>query len=303
LVHVLKLDPLLLQYLNTHKRLDLPGLGTFLISDATQPEPESHKHDKLTGMGIVSFESNATIKQSPDLVQFIADQTGKIKALAAADLESYLAQAQQFLNIGNPFLFEGIGNLVKIRSGEYAMTFGPGIQEKTKEYSHREKPDSPSSGESLNDYKKIFYSGNVKTKWRRSAVLILVIAGIALAVWGGYTVYKMTTVKNKSGTGDKIKKEEPVPVKDTVMYQKDSVIVPARNIPAGKQKFVLEVANAKRAFERFGRLKNFQWNVQMETQDSLTYKLFLMLPASAGDTSRLLDSLSMLNGRRVFIEQ
>ena len=33
-------------------------------------------------------------------------QTGKIKALASADLESYLELAQQFLNIGKPYLLE-----------------------------------------------------------------------------------------------------------------------------------------------------------------------------------------------------
>ncbi len=299
----LKLPPLLLQYLNTHKRLDLPGIGTFFINDPVNTDPENHKHDKQAGLETVSFESNAAIKQSPELVQFIADQTGKIKALAAADLESHLALAQQFLNIGNPFLFEGIGNLVKIRSGEFALTSGTGMSEKNKEYTSREKKDSPASGESLSDYKKIFYSGNVKIKWRKPVVIILVIAGLALAVWGGYTVYKMTTAKNNSGVKDKNKKKETIPVSDTVMHQKDSAAQTVQNISAGMQKFILEVSDAKRAFERYGRLKTFQWNVQMETKDSVSYKLFLVLPASASDTSHIIDSLSLLNGRRVYIEQ
>lgn len=299
----MKLAPLLLQYLHTHKRLDLPGIGTFLINDPFNSDPENHKHDKQAGMAGVSFESNTAIKQSPDLVQFIADQTGKIKALAAADLESHLALAQQFLNIGIPFLFEGIGNLVKIRSGEYALAPGPGMTEKTKEYASREKQVSPASEESLSDYKKIFYSGHVKRKWRKPFVIILIIAGLALAVWGGYTVYKMTTAKTNSGSDHKNKKEETVPVKDTAMSQKDGAVAPDQHIPAGMQKFVLEVSAAKRAYERYGRLRTFQWNVQMETKDSVSYKLFLVLPASASDTSHLIDSLSRLNGRRVYIEQ
>ncbi len=299
----MKLAPLLVQYLITHNRLDLPGIGTFLISEPAYPESENHKHDKQAGMETVSFESNAAIKQSPDLVQFIASQTGKIKALAAADLESHLALAQQFLNIGNPFLFEGIGNLVKIKSGEYALTTGPGMPEKTKEYASREKPDSPASGEFSGDYKKIFYSGKVKTKWRKPVVIILIVAGLALAVWGGYTVYKMTSAKKKPGADDKNKNEKPVPVKDTDIQQKDSAVAPAQHTPAGMKKFVLEVSGAKRAFERYGRLKTFQWNVQLETKDSVSYKLFLVLPASASDSSHLIDSLTRLNGRRVYIEQ
>lgn len=310
----MKVAPLLVQYLIAHKRLDLAGIGSFLINDPAYPESENHRHEKQAVMETVSFESNAAIKQSPDLVQFIATQTGKIKALAAADLESHLALAKQFLNIGNPFLFEGIGNLVKIRSGEYALTPGPGIQERTKEYASREKAGKPASGESLSDYKKIFYSGNAKTKWRKPVVIILILAGLTLAVWGGYTVYKMTTGKNKPATENKNKKEETAAVKDTVIQQKESAVASVQPAPAspslklqrseaGMHKFILEVCNAERAYERYGRLKTFQWNVQLETMDSVTYKLFMILPASATDTSRVIDSLSLLNGRRVYIEQ
>ncbi len=302
----MKLAPLLVQFLLTHKRLDLPGIGTFLVSELHPADPDSHKHEKQAGLERVSFESNISIRQSPELIQFIADHTGKIKALAAADLESHLAIAQQFLNIGNPFLFEGIGTLVKIKSGEYALTPQPGSQDKTKDHPSREKQETPAAGEFQNDYKKIFYSGKVKMKWQKPVVILLVIAGLALAVWGGYMVYKMTKgskEKNKQNSGQEKIKEETDPVNDTVLYQKDSVIVLTPAAPAGMQKFVLEISNAKRAFERFGRLKTFQWNVQMETKDSVSYKLFMILPASAGDTSRILDSLSRLNGRRVYIEK
>lgn len=299
----MKLAPLLVQYLNTHKRLDLAGIGTFLLNEPVYKEPEQNKHDKQAGMENLSFESNASIKQSPDLVQFIVTQTGKIKALASADLESHLTLAQQFLNIGNPFLFEGIGVLEKIRSGEYALIPGAGMQEKTKEHASMEKPDSLASGEFHNDYKKIFYSGKGKMKWRKPVVFILIVAGLTLAVWGGYTVYKKTIAKNKSVSGDKNKKMETVPATDTVMSPKDSAVAPVQHTPSGMQKFILEVCNANRAYERYGRLKTFLWNVQLETKDSITYKLFLVLPASAGDSSHIIDSLSLLSGRRVYIEQ
>jgi hypothetical protein len=86
------------------------------------------------------------------------------------------------------------------------------------------------------------------------------------------------------------------------MNQKDSILLPAQNAAAGMQKFILEVCNAKRAFERYGRLKTFFWDIQMETKDSATYKLFMLLPASANDTNRIIDSLSLLSGKRVYIE-
>jgi len=298
----LKLAPLLVQYLITHKRLDLPGIGSFLLHEPVYSEPGQHKHDKQAAVENVSFESNTSVKISPDLIGFIATQTGKIKALVSADLESYLGLAQQFLNIGNPFLFEGIGILEKLKSGGYALKPGSGIHEKTKEYVPVEKQDSPDSGEFRNDYKKIFYSGKVKMKLGNPIVIILVIAGLAFAVWGGYFVYKKTISKNHPVVENDIKNEETGPVKDSVMFQKDSAVIPVSNTIAGMKKFVLEICNAKRAYERYGKLKAFLWNVQLETKDSVTYKLFLVLPASAGDSSHIIDSLSLLNGRRVYVE-
>jgi len=40
--------------------------------------------------------------------------------------------------------------------------------------------------------------------------------------------------------------------------------------------------------------------VQLETTDSIQYQLYMLLPVS--DTSKTLDSLKMLTGRKVHIE-
>ena len=109
----MKLAPLLAKYLYTHKRLDLPGIGTFLFDPSAIIESESSKYNKPRNMEGISFESNVLAKETAELIGFISTQAGKMKALAAADLDSHLELAQQFLNIGKPFLFEGIGSLVK----------------------------------------------------------------------------------------------------------------------------------------------------------------------------------------------
>jgi hypothetical protein len=83
----------------------------------------------------------------------------------------------------------------------------------------------------------------------------------------------------------------------------DNIAAPVQNMTPGMQKFILEVCNNKRAFERYSRLKTFLWNVQMETKDSINYKLFLVLPVAATDTSRYIDSLSQLYGKKVYIGQ
>ncbi|MEK7225799.1 MAG: hypothetical protein AAB221_08960, partial [Bacteroidota bacterium] len=112
----MKLAPLLAQYLYTHKRLDLPGIGSFVLHSTDVDEPDNNKQGKPIRPEDIHFDNNPGLKEAPDLIQFIAGQTGKIKALAAADLDSHLSIIQQFLNIGKPFLLEGIGSLVKIKS-------------------------------------------------------------------------------------------------------------------------------------------------------------------------------------------
>ena len=309
----MKVAPLLAEYLYAHRRLDLPGLGTFLLDPSVTIEQEHGKQNKASQLEGVSFESNPGIKESPELIQFISSRTGKIKALASADLESHLGLAMQFLNIGKPFLFEGIGSLSRIRSREYDFIPGQAILPTVKEVHAKEAPDRAEG--SANDYKSVFYQKKAKANWKKPAAALLLVGGLVLAIWGGYTVYKRKSkdsnspVKNDDGEAKKANPAETVIVEDTAKYfRKDSaapvppVTTPATVTPAGSYKFVLETSPAKRALARFSRLKTFQWNVHMETKDSLAFKIYMMLPAMPADTARLIDSLSRLNGKRVYIE-
>ena len=91
----MKISPLLAQFLTTNKQLSLAGLGRFILNDS----------------GEITFEQDPTVKEDAELVKFIAESTGKMKSLVASDLDSNLELARQFLNIGKPYLFEGIGTL------------------------------------------------------------------------------------------------------------------------------------------------------------------------------------------------
>jgi hypothetical protein len=318
----LKLAPLLAQYLYTNKRLDLPGIGTFFLDPSFIIEEENSKHSRPGNMQGISFENNPSVKDTKDLIEFISSQTGKMKALATADLDSYLELAQQFLNIGKPFLVEGVGSLVKIKSGQFAFTSGDIMPEKLKEYSAREISSTSSTEESFSDYKKNSVTNKGNSGWRKPVALLLLLAGIGLAIWGGYTMYKKTTGEdNFSATPDKNKTEETVQVIDTIIpATNDSIPITKTNlpvitdtaakaiqsIPRGNYKFVIEVANKKRAFYRYEMLKKASLSIQMSTNDSITFKLFFVLPATAMDTARINDSLTIwypaLNKRRAFVE-
>lgn len=301
----LKLAPLLADYLYQHKRLDLPGIGSFFMDPGAVIQSDNNKNGKPTPTEGISFENNTSIKEAPDLIGFISAQTGKMKALAAADLSSHLELVQQFLNIGKPFLLDGIGSLVKIKSGSYEFTSGAILTEKLKDLTAKEATATSATEESFSSYDPLVGNKTNPPAWRRPVVALLILIGAGLAVWGGYTVYKKNASKREiAASAGNITTDPPAnPAPTTAAIDSNANAIAAANkIPDGNYKFIFEVANKKRALARLNTLRTYQWNMQMETKDSQQFKLYMILPAMAADTTHLLDSFTAFNGRRVFIE-
>jgi hypothetical protein len=307
--NTLKIAQLLAQFLYTRNKLSIQGLGTFILDTSANIETESGRSGKSEMQGQISFENDSSVKTDPGLIEFIASQTGKMMPLAAADLESHLGLAQQFLNIGKAFLFEGIGTLSKSMDGSHQFTQGSLFTEKTS--SGASGKESNGEVEKAFDY-SMFHKEYKKFSWRKPLIGLFILAGIALIVWGGYYVYKKNVSKEKVVVEQKNKEPETTPVKDsitagdTTKVKSDTAVQvkPVQQaIENGKYKFILETSKAQRAFTRFAKLKTYGWNVQMETKDSVSYKLFVSIPVSLpADTTRLMDSLTVLTGRKVRIE-
>lgn len=315
----MKVAPLLAEFFYSNKRLDLPGIGSFLLDPAVAVDPEQSKSGRNIPDDAISFTSNPSVKESAELISYIASTTGKIKALAAADLESHLELARQFLNIGKPFLFEGIGSLTKLQTGQYSFAPGIIIPEKANPRAAKETIAVPDEEEQSGGFRSIFYTRKTKTGGRKVIIIGLLLAGIVLAVWGGYKVYKKTTAKNKTEE-EQPQTEQPsittneqppantVTLPDTTAHQTTPVTnttpPPVVSTP-GNYKFVVETADKTRGLARYTKLKNYGIAINMETRDSAVFKLYFMLPAAAADTTRLIDSLRRLYtppGNKAYVE-
>ena len=191
-----KIPPLLAQYLYCHQRLDLPGLGTFLLDNTAISALENSKQRSALLEG-VSFKSNPSLKESPDLIGFIAQKTGKMKALAASDLDSHLRTAEQFLNIGKPFALEGIGIISKGKQGEIEFTPITVSPDKVKEYNTKETESSSQKESSSDGYESFLSPSKTNLEWKKPVVALLLVCGIGLTIWGGYEISKKAN-KNKS---------------------------------------------------------------------------------------------------------
>jgi hypothetical protein len=305
----LKITNLLAQYLYFNKRLDLPGIGTFLLNESFTIETEKTKQSKLLLLEGASFQDNRYVKEDDKLIAFIAENSGKIKALAAADLNSHLELDRQFLNIGKPFLFEGIGTLVKKQSGEFNFTPGHVLIDKQDNIVARDYGKESLPEENIGDYKSIFYTKSDSPGWKKTGVIILILAGFLLAIWGGYTIYKNRQSNDKDSvvikTNSLEQKDEITPKNDSIpgniSHVKDTISLTLPVTKAGYSKFILEKSPKTRALYRYQRLKTFQWPVQMETRDSTEFTIYMLLQVAPADTSSILDSLSRLNGKRVHI--
>ena len=278
----MKISPLLAQFLVNNQQLSLSGLGRFILKDS----------------GEINFQHDASVREDAELVKFIAESTGKMKSLVASDLDSNLELARQFLNIGKPYLFEGIGTLSKNKYGTIEFVQGNISQEKNKENAGDGRDKTSTTENSFTDYEEMFSPKKPGTPATKRIVTWLVaIAGLSLAVFGGYIVYTKTKNKKEPVV---IKEEiQPVITNDTLSKKADSIPPVTKPVDtSGMYRFVIEKAARQRAFFRYNYLKENLIDVKMDTKDSVLFNLYFLLPATAADTAKKRDSLQRLYSTR-----
>lgn len=300
----MKLAPLLAQYLYQEKKLSLPGIGTFLLDPSARTSA-----DALHASEGISFQYNPGAQDDDNLVAYISTHAGKMKSLASSDLTSYLELARQFLNIGKPFQIEGIGTLVKNKAGELEFTAGHVLVDKMRETGIKELSATSISDQSLTTYESLKPHVDRTPPYKAIFLGFLVLATTAVIIWAGYRVYKNNS--EKKGQDEQDSTQETTAVTDTTKYvapAKDTVTAAPQNETASKNsyRFVIEVTNKQRALRRYSMLREGGVPIQIATDDSVNYKLFLVLAATPADTARISDSLTTWyparNHRKAFAE-
>lgn len=292
---------MLAQFLYENKELNLTGIGRFIFKQAPDAYPESGKTQN-THAGIqIDFIFDKNAKEDPKLIEYISAQTGKMKSLAAADLDTHLELARQFLNIGNPFYFEGIGTLTKTKSRQFKFVQGPVLNEKIDQGDQDGNDHEKSTENDFSDYEEMFSPKKPKKFFGQKLILaFFILTGLGLAIWGGYYVYKNFSNENA----------EPEPIENVTVPVTDSTYMPKEDTrkitrdSAGFLNFIIEESGKERALARFDKLKSWGIDIKMDSKDSLRYKLYFQLNVLLADTARVRDSLALLysNTGKVRIE-
>ena len=294
----MKLAALIADYLYQQKKLTLAGIGTFSIDPSGRSSDVQHPSEGI------SFEHNASVKDDDGLIGFISTETGKMRTLASSDLSSYIELGLQFLNIGKPLQIEGIGTLVKNKTGELEFTADHVIVGKVKETGIKELSATSISDELLTTYETLKPKGEKSPTSKKFFLAFLAIATIGVIILIGYKLNQPTlsTQTSMEMTSTVTDTTQNMPVADTTTVKQ-----PITKTSDGNYKFVIEVANKKRAFYRYYMLKKGNIPVQMSTTDSTTFKLYFTLHATSADTARMADSLTSvypaLNKKKAFAEQ
>ena len=314
------------QYLYQTRKLDLPGIGSFsLDAEAVIPQ-ETDKIGQMPATGI-QFKNVNVATADDALVNFIKEHTGKMKSLAASDLDFFLTTGRQLLNIGKPFYLEGIGTLVKNKDGR--LDFTPGEYMVARIDSPGHSGHSSHSGHSGAE-RNVTDEGPREREPRNNSdrqilLLIGIVVGLLIIGGGVYYVYKRNSFAEPAA------EKQAVVIPDTTTARSDTsaaakpssgdtaaaskasqpqvspppvsapaVTTPAvatANVPvppgANLYRFViLTTENKHHALRRYNQLLGYKLNIKMDQKDSAWFKLYFPIAALARDTAYIKDSLS-----------
>ncbi len=298
----MKIEQLLVQHFYNTKTVTLQGIGTFTLSPDFIMPMDSDK-DIVLPENAVSFKYNSRATEDESLIDYIVQQTRKIKPLASADLESYLMLGSQFLNIGKPMKIEGIGVLEKNQLGEYQFLQGQFINTKTEQAEIKLKEKSREEISFGNEAKP---AANKKT--------IAIVAAIAIVAFISLAAWYFFTNKEDAVTESGVEQTLPTvsPLQDTSKIDTNKIAAqlnPDSILPVTPQAngytFKVVIKNYPSLFlaqKSYNRLTSYGYKLLLYTADSVIYKVAMPLTKPLVDTTRARDSVKILFGGKPYIE-
>ncbi len=292
----MKIEQLLVQHFYNSREITLQGMGTFKLSPDFVMPMENDK-EVVMPENAISFQYNPKSTEDDALVNFIVQQTRKIKPLASADLDSYLVLGKQFLNIGKPFVIEGLGILEKTQQGDYHFKQG--------HYANSKLEAAPAAlKEKAEDEDISFAAIRTRSGGGRKKILMIIASVIVLVLIGWAAWYFLHKKKNTDteppSKNDDAQTTSPVILpQDTIKIaaiKKDSItVVPVAppNNEAYTFKIVFkETIDKAAAIAKMKDLEARGHKVLMYTKDSIYYKLAEPFKMPLSDTARVRDSLN-----------
>ncbi len=295
----MKTEQLIVQYLYSNKKLTLQDIGVFSITNEIII-PEDSDKDIVLPADTIQFAFDPKAPVDEGLVAFIMESTRKIKPLASSDLESFIILNKQFLNIGKPMVFEGLGTLQKTQSGTYSFTQATSshvttedlpklITEKIKE---KVSFATPHKEKNTTNNKKVI-----------GGLVALVIGIIAVSAF--FLLNKNNTPSTGVITENTAQETLPDGNMDTLV--KPTSLTKPNGTAAVKDSstfyiVIKEFTNIALANKSFKKLTSYGNKVVLTTKDSVTYKLRMPFIKPLTDTLTVRDSIAKFFKAKAYVE-
>jgi hypothetical protein len=302
------LEQYITRFVYQHKEITLQGIGIIKLDDVVPDQEYLQKHKSLPITSLI-FEHKPSVATTPAFIKYYSETRGKILSLAENDVEAFLGMALQFLNIGNPVEFKGLGTLTKQKDGSFVMAPGYFIVLKEDENNNRFK-DRVVSEEAGGDTN---FFGKKEPQSSNSAKLIIAIAIGAIVVLAGWWLYT-TFLKEPAETASTASTTDTLNVPQQVVTPPTTAVPDTNatnttaitNVDSGmvqKWKAVFrEELDKTKALQVWANYQKVSTPVQMETADSASFRFFVVIESSLRDATRKSDSLSRFFARPVKLE-
>jgi nucleoid DNA-binding protein len=296
-----KFDDLLAQYLYEKKSLQLQGIGTFELDKNVSLPNEQDKQIYYPIEGL-TFIYNTKDVTNEDLVTFLVKRLGKIQPLVRSDLDSYLSNIKQFINIGKPYTIEGIGTLHKNNQGTYEFTPGNFLPVK-EELSPKRESGEHSIHPSERKPKR---SGSNSGKgFALALVIIASIAALGGIGWGIYTFFlsdeaNAENIENTLPSNRQWDSASQTSGSDTTTSSFQNTSDTVRYKMIFESTPLLSRVNTRTAF-----LRKEGMTVGVDTsraENVVRYKMYIPVKALAADTTRIKDSLFRIFERSIKVQ-
>lgn len=278
--HNMKIDTLIVLYLYKNRKISIQQIGSFSF-DTNIPDPIPEQMKVLPDNSI-HFTHDEKTPADEGFIQFIMEQTKKIRPLATSDLESFSALNRQFLNIGKPLVISNLGTLIKTQNNEIAFTQGQSMPPKPEAPKQmpgtKEQAAEPVEFSEKNKPRK-------KSKWLLPLLLLLLVS-----VTLGLLFFKINI-------WDLFKKETPpseqaaTPAQDTADTAKTLTVEPSDSCT-----FNVVLSSGMDSLTASKSLIRFQKNTDstamiIPADSASTFQVIYTLHTLKTDSARLADSI------------
>lgn len=291
----MKIEQLIVQHLYQQKEVTLQGIGSLSLNPSVAL-PGDNEKDFVMPENAFSYEYNLKAIEDEALINYIVQQTRKIKPLATSDLESYCMLAKQFLNIGKPLIIEGVGTIQKNQSGDYEFIQGQFITPKIEE--------APKQIKEKLEEQVSFESEAKKDHSQRNVLIVFVLALFVLACLGVY--YYLSNKKEPEPVQqeqvfiDTIKTDTLVRLApDTVLVAKP--VVPVKTDSNNFRIVIKEYPSEAAINKAFAKLTDYGHKLEIIKADSSRYQLVMPFTTPVSDTLRARDSLRKFFGGKPYV--